>query len=521
MAENFKTFAIALDIKVASYAKIPVVEGDTGNRFVITLTDDGTAVDLSTSRVVAVFSGSMGTRSQDSWTSTDGSLVISGASHNIVTLDLLNGSFANGLNTCELQVYSGATYTRLVTSASFTFNARKPILNDTTIASTTEYPILVSLIDQVETLIDLAQADWTEADNTKRTYIQHKPVVNVDFAAAAHASRHLIGGADALNAMPYDATSTNLLINGGFYVWQRGTSQTVIGYGSDDKWGNSFSNSTKTHSRQTFTVGQTDVPGNPIYYSRSVVTTSNAANALNVKYQNIEDVTRFSGKQVTVSFWAKADAAKNIAIEFLQQFGTGGSTSVNGIGSQKIALTTSWAKYTATVDIPSIAGKTVGTSSAFQLRFWFEAGSDYNARTDTLGNQSGTFDIANVQLNYGSVALPFVSNGYTELLAQASRYVVIPTVATIYGRMVSYTANTITFFVPTMAPMSRNPSIRGMINTDYIVYNNAGVAQNGFTSGSATAVANGVIVVMTKTSHGLTDGSIGLISPNGGFDADL
>lgn len=183
MAENFKTFAIALDIKVASYAKIPVVEGDTGNRFVITLTDDGTAVDLSTSRVTAVFSGAMGTAMQDSWTSTDGLLVISGASHNIVTFDLLNGSYANGLNTCELQVYSGATYTRLVTSASFTFNARKPILNDTTIASTTEYPILVSLIDQVEALTDREQADWDETDNTKGTFINNKPVIGTDIQA--------------------------------------------------------------------------------------------------------------------------------------------------------------------------------------------------------------------------------------------------------------------------------------------------------------------------------------------------
>ena len=158
MAEVFKTFAIALDTKVASYIKIPVVEGDTGNRFVITLTDDGVAVDLSTSRVTAVFSGAMGTAMQDSFSGTDGQLVISGASHNIITFDILNGSYSNGLNTCEIQVYSGATYSTLITSAMFSFDARKPILNDETIASTSEYPILVSLIDQVEALTTREQA---------------------------------------------------------------------------------------------------------------------------------------------------------------------------------------------------------------------------------------------------------------------------------------------------------------------------------------------------------------------------
>lgn len=184
MAEVFKTFAISLDAKVASYVKIPVVEGDTGNRFVITLTDDGTAVDLSTSRVTAVFSGAMGTAMQDSWASTDGLLVVSGTSHNIVTFDLLNGSYANGLNTCELQVYSGDTYATLITSASFTFNAKKPILNDSTISSTSEYPILVSLIDQVEALTNREQADWDETDNTKGTFIENKPVIGTDVQAA-------------------------------------------------------------------------------------------------------------------------------------------------------------------------------------------------------------------------------------------------------------------------------------------------------------------------------------------------
>lgn len=291
--------------------------------------------------------------------------------------------------------------------------------------------------------------------------------------------------------MPHDATSTNLLINGGFDVWQRGTSQTETGYGSDDRWGNAFSNSAKTHSRETFVVGQTEVLGNPINYSRSLVTTSNASNALNVKYQNIEDVTRFSGKQVTVSFWAKADAAKNIAIEFLQQFGTGGSTSVNGIGSQKIALTTSWAKYTATVDIPSITGKTIGTSSSFQLRFWFEAGSDYDARTVSLGNQSGTFDIANVQLNYGSVALPFVPRSFADELRLCQRYYLPITNASLCAA--AHYSGSLTFqvFVPTPVTMRANPTILG--SDKGLFYLQSGVlAPTSMTAGALKA--SGVIL---------------------------
>ena len=64
----------------------------------------------------------------------------------------------------------------------------------------------------------------------------------------------------------------NKLINGNFEIWQRATSQTSAGYGSADRWDNTHIGSTKTASRQSFTNGQTDVPGNPKYFHRTVVT---------------------------------------------------------------------------------------------------------------------------------------------------------------------------------------------------------------------------------------------------------
>jgi hypothetical protein len=142
--------------------------------------------------------------------------------------------------------------------------------------------------------------------------------------------------------------------------------------------------------------------------------------------QRIEDVRTFAGQQATLSFWAKADASKNIAIEFFQTFGTGGSPSagVDQIGTVKKALTTSWQKITQTVTIPSISGKTIGTDDSGSLRvlFWFDAGSNFNARTDTLGQQSGTFDIAQVQLEAGPVATPFERRPIGTELALCQRY---------------------------------------------------------------------------------------------------
>ena len=87
-------------------------------------------------------------------------------------------------------------------------------------------------------------------------------------------------------------------------------------------------------------------------------------------------------------------------------------------------LTTSWQKFTVTVNIPSISGKTLGSNNDdfLGLYFWLDAGSDYNSRTNSLGQQSGTFDIAQVQLEAGSVATPFEMRPIGTELALCQRY---------------------------------------------------------------------------------------------------
>ena len=197
-------------------------------------------------------------------------------------------------------------------------------------------------------------------------------------------------------------------INGGFSFWQYGTSQATSGYGSDDRWRNSNAGTTKAHSRQEFDAGQKDVPGNPRFYSRTAVSSVAGAGNFCNKAQRIEDVRRSSGKTMTLSFWARADAEKEMAAEFRQNFGTGGSAAVNGIGARKVSLSAGWQKYSVTVTFPSIGGKIVGENSWFSAEFWFDAGSDFGSRTGGLGHQSGTFDLAQVSLADGVSAVPFV-----------------------------------------------------------------------------------------------------------------
>jgi hypothetical protein len=218
----------------------------------------------------------------------------------------------------------------------------------------------------------------------------------------------------------------NRIINGNFDIWQRGTSQTSSGFGSADRWLCYNSGSTKTASRQAFALGQTEVPGNPSFFMRHVVSSVAGAGNNAGLYQPIEYVSTFAGQTVTVSFWARADSPRNIALELEQFFGTGGtpSSSVNIIGSQLISLTATWSKYTATINVPSIAEKTLGTDSndTIRLIFWFDAGSNFNARTANLGQQSGTFDLAQVQLEEGAVATPFEQRPFGMELSLCQRY---------------------------------------------------------------------------------------------------
>jgi hypothetical protein len=157
-------------------------------------------------------------------------------------------------------------------------------------------------------------------------------------------------------------------------------------------------------------------------------TVSSVAGAGNyaVLMQYIENVSVLAGKTVTVSFWAKADAAKNITSEFVQNFGTGGSpsASVDSIGVTTFALTSTWKKFTTTVTIPSITGKTKGTAAndRIELVFWFDSGATNADRNNALGQQSGTFDIAQVQIEEGVTATNFEYRPYGIELSLCQRY---------------------------------------------------------------------------------------------------
>jgi len=210
------------------------------------------------------------------------------------------------------------------------------------------------------------------------------------------------------------AAGKNKIINGDFYVNQRAFSSTTSnGYGFD-RWENQWGgDGTVTYSAQTFTLGAAPVSGyEGKNFLRAVTTGQTSAGVYTLIVQKMEDVRTYAGQTVTISFWAKAaSGTPKIALELTQSFGSGGSPSaaVNTYVGQ-VTTSTSWARYSATIAVPSISGKTIGTdtnSSALNLNFWLSSGSTYNSRNGTLGIQTNTFDIWGVQVEAGSTATAF------------------------------------------------------------------------------------------------------------------
>jgi hypothetical protein len=198
--------------------------------------------------------------------------------------------------------------------------------------------------------------------------------------------------------------SPNAVINGAFDFWQRGT--TFSNPASEvylaDRWRVAYNGTTGTRSvtRETFTPGTAPVSGyEGQYFLRYAQTVAGTGGTFNVITQKIEDVRTFANQTVTVSFWAKAGAALTGDISLNHLFGSGGSPSIFGIGAQSLSVTTSWARYSFTINVPSVSGKTIGPNSAFEIVF------------GTPVNTIFTLDIWGVQLEAGSTATPFRRNG--------------------------------------------------------------------------------------------------------------
>jgi hypothetical protein len=228
-------------------------------------------------------------------------------------------------------------------------------------------------------------------------------------------------GSQAL--LPAGLGFRNLIINGDFRINQRAfTSTTTSDAYGFDRW-TIFTGGGLTYSAQTFTAGNA-IPGQePINFARLATSGQSASSSYSIFTQKIESVRTCAGQPVTISFWAKASSGTpKVAIELAQIFGTSGSAAVDTYINQ-VTLSTSWVRYVVNTIVPSISGKTIGTANDyFGLTLWTSAGSNFNARTGSLGIQNSTIDFWGIQLEQNYQPTPFEQRPIGVELALCQRY---------------------------------------------------------------------------------------------------
>jgi len=212
----------------------------------------------------------------------------------------------------------------------------------------------------------------------------------------------------------------NKIINGNFDIWQRGTNFATPSAWSytADRWRVAYDGNIGSFSitRKDFALGQTDVPGNPAYYLRWNQVLAPTGTTFSLIATTIEDVLTFADETVTLTFYAAASKALAINVGITQQFGTGGSPSADVFTSlEEVALGTTWGKFAIPVKLPSISGKTIGTSGGDHIivNFFLPVDTTF------------IFDLARVSLIAGDAtaeADPFSPRLLQQEIALCQRY---------------------------------------------------------------------------------------------------
>jgi len=211
----------------------------------------------------------------------------------------------------------------------------------------------------------------------------------------------------------------NLLINGGFDVWQRGigisqyagTESTYFA----DRWVRndgvtSGAGITASIQRMSFASNQTEVEGNPTYYvqTQHIIEGSTASDKVYIE-NRIEDVTSIRNDDLTLSFYGKADVSgSTLGIVWTQNYDGNSDYTVNTL-DDSVILSNNWSKHTLVFQAPEIAKAPSGDSHYVALGF-------------DISNNENVIDLAQVKIEYGYSATPFEPTNLHDELQKCSRY---------------------------------------------------------------------------------------------------
>lgn len=208
---------------------------------------------------------------------------------------------------------------------------------------------------------------------------------------------------------PYNKGFKNYIINGGFDIWQRGTSFNILAgqfaYVADRFFVVNSTNQTVTIEYGTVNNGGID--GKTLNRLRLFFSVAPTSGVVQIA-QKIEMVSRLVGK-FTSSVYTATNESMYVSQDITQNFGIGGSASVITTGTG-FTTTTSITRNKCTYNLPPTDSKTIGTNNYTQLTYSFPVRTT-NEMTFTL-----------CQLEEGSIATPFESRPQGLELSLCQRY---------------------------------------------------------------------------------------------------
>ena len=297
---------------------------------------------------------------------------------------------------------------------------------------------------------------------------------------------------------PSQAAGKNVIINGDFDIWQRGTSSTTNGnYNSADRWWNYVNAGTNTWSRES-----TIVPTGSLYSMKSTQSVATATNwQMNQAIETLNAI-QYAGKTVNLSAQFCASASTTVSINLSYSTSTDvapagswtGITSSGGTSSATSATTASFTQLSAQYAIPSTAKSLLVIVASTSVA-------------------SGTsVYVGKVQLELGSVATAFTKTGGTiqgELAAcQRYYYLAVSGNTLPIASAFSNSASLMRSVVPFPVPMRVNPSLVAASGTSYYMYRSAAADDlfNSLTIGDAgttcTSVFNNTEIASTSGQGG-------------------
>jgi hypothetical protein len=215
----------------------------------------------------------------------------------------------------------------------------------------------------------------------------------------------LVADSSATTGLRYSPTpsASNPVLNSAFQIWQRGTSISMASatYTADRWYSQAATNGTV--SRQV-TNDTTNLPN--IQYCARVQRTASQTTvtdyAINQNFESVNSIP-FAGKTVTLSFYARKGAdfsatSSILKVALASGTGTDQNLTAGGFTGQatpinvNTTLTTTWQRFTYT-------GTVASTATQLAINYYFTS-------VGTAG-AADYFEVTGVQIDIGSVALPF------------------------------------------------------------------------------------------------------------------